>query len=128
MNRNSFAVVALLVVGLTSMVFAKDATRKSDTKAEKHKPSPVWVVHEEKWPSPFRFDCSQPSHVAREHLRATKDRSAIAQAQMDKAIARLKCAEDRASRSTTEDLSTALVNVIGDSDVLVIQRPVAVMA
>jgi hypothetical protein len=119
MKKSSFVVASLLVAAMASMAFAQDAKKKPEVKGEKPKAvakgekpkaSPGWVVIEEDWSLPFLFDVSTSLHNAREHYRAKEDKSASAE--IDKAIAWLKFAQDHATKSTAEDLSTARVDLM----------------
>jgi len=139
MNKNSFAVATLLVAGMASMVFADDPKKKTEAKdepktvakgekskaivkGEKPKASPGWVVVEEDWSLPFIFDFSTSLHKAREHYRAKEAKSASAE--IDKAIAWLKLAQDRATKATAEDLSTARLDLMDYSAALKSGKPV----
>ena len=132
MKKHSFAVSTLLVIAMASMAFGQDTKKKPEVKGEKPKAvakgekpkaSPGWVVVEEDWSLPFLFDFSTALHVAREHYRAKEDKSASAE--IDKAIAWLKYAEDRATRSTAEDLSTARLDLMDYSASLKSGKPVS---
>lgn len=139
MNKNSFAVAIVLVAGMASMVFADDPKKKTVAKdelktiakgdkakvivkGEKPKASPGWVVIEEDWSYPFLYDFSTALHDAREHYRAKEEKSASAE--IDKAIAWLKYAEERAEKSTAEDLSTARLDLMDYSASLKSGKPV----
>jgi hypothetical protein len=139
MNKNRFAVATFLVAGLASMVFADDPKKKTDAKdgvktvskgeksktvvkGEKPKASPGWVVLEEDWTYPFLDNFSTALHNAREHYRAKEDRSASAE--IDKAIACLGYAQDRAEKSTAEDISTARMDLMDYSASLKSGKPV----
>ena len=110
MKKTSFAVAALLVAGMVSMVFAADAKKKTEHKGEKPKASPGWVVVEEDWWFPFLYDFSSTLHDARDHYRAKEEKSASAE--IDKAISWLKYAMDDAEISTAEDLATARADLM----------------
>jgi hypothetical protein len=104
------------------MACAEDVKKKPDAKGEKPKASPGWVVIEEDWSLPFIYDFSTALHNAREHYRAKEDRSASAE--IDKAIAWLGYAQDRAEKSTAEDLSTARLDLMDFSTSLKSGKPV----
>ena len=139
MNKNSFAVATLLVAGMASIAFADEPKKKTDAKdapktiakgekskaiakGEKPKASPGWVVIEEDWSYPFLDDFSTALHSAREHYRAKEDKSASAE--IDKAIAWLGYAQERAEKSTAEDLSTARLDLMDYSASLKSGKPV----
>lgn len=122
MKKSSFAVATLLVAGMASMVFADDPKKKADTKGEKPKASPGWVVIEEDWWYPFLHDFPTALHIAREHYRAKQDKAAGAE--IDKAISWLKYAQDHASKSTAEDLATASADLMDFSASLKSGKPV----
>jgi hypothetical protein len=94
-----------MVAGMASMAWAADPKKKTETKGEKPKPSPGWVIVEEDWGTPFYSDFSNALHKAREHYRAKEERSAGAE--IDKAISWLKYAQNQADKTTSEDLDTA---------------------
>ena len=131
MKKTSFAIATLLVAGLTSMVYADDAKKKTDAKGEKPaaspggvvdakkksdakgaKPesSPGWVVIEEEWWNPFVYDFSTGLHKAREHYRVREEKAAAVE--IDKAISWLKYAQSHAKRTTAEDLATAQADLM----------------
>jgi hypothetical protein len=126
MNKNRLAIATLLVAGMASMVFADDPKKtvakddskpvakgdksKAIVKGEKPKASPGWVVIEEDWSYPFLDDFSTTLHNASKHYRAKEDKSASAE--IDKAIAWLGYAQDRAEKSTAEDISTARLDLM----------------
>lgn len=134
MKKNRFAVATLMVTAMASMAFAEDDKKPADTKkpadvkkpavakGEKPKASPGWVVIEEDWSYPFLYDFSSSLHDAREHYRAKEDKSASAE--IDKAIAWLGYAQDRAEKSTAEDLSTARLDLMDYSASLKSGKPV----
>ena len=122
MRKTSFAVAALLVAGMASMVFADDAQKKTDAKGEKPKASPGWVVIEEGWWYPFLYDFSAALHKTREYYRAKEEKSAGAE--IDKAISWLKYAQGHADKSTAEDLSTASADLMDFSASLKSGKPV----
>ncbi len=142
MNKNHFAVATLLVAGMASMVSADDPKKivaktetkpvvkpvikgdkpKAIVKGEKPKPSPGWVVIEEDWSYPFLYDFSTSLHNARASYRAREEKSASAE--IDKAIAWLRYAQDRAEKSTAEDLSTARLDLMDYSASLKSGKPV----
>ena len=134
MKKNRFAVATLMVAAMASMAFAEDDKKPADTKkpadvkkpavakGERPKASPGWVVIEEDWSYPFLYDFSSSLHDAREHYRAKEDKSASAE--IDKAIAWLGYAQDRAEKSTAEDLSTARLDLMDYSASLKSGKPV----
>jgi hypothetical protein len=130
MSKNSFAVATLLVAALSSTSFAEEPKKKTDVKdapkaaakGEKPKASPGWVVLEEDWSLPFLYDFSTALHNTREHYRAKEDKAAAAE--LDKAIAWLKYAQDRAELSTAEDISTARLDLMDYSALLKSGKPV----
>jgi hypothetical protein len=125
------ATATLLTTAMASMAFADEPKPKVAAKAEKPKvaakgekpkASPGWVVVEEDWSLPFLFDFSTSLHNAREHYRAKEDKSASAE--IDKAIAWLKFAQDRGTKATAEDLSTARLDLMDFSAALKSGKPV----
>jgi hypothetical protein len=116
MKKTRFAVATLLVAGMSSMVFAGDAKKKTEVKGEKPKASPGWVVIEEEWWNPFLHDFTTTLHNAREHYRAKENKSASAE--IDKAISWLEYAQVQAENSTAEALSTARCDLGDFSDSL----------
>jgi hypothetical protein len=122
MKKTSFAIATLLVAGMASMAFADDVKKKAETKGEKPKASPGWVVIEESWAYPFLFDFSNTLHNAREHYRAKEEKSASAE--IDKAISCLRLAETHATKSTAEDLATAQSDLMDFSASLKSGKPV----
>ena len=122
MKKTSFAVAVLLVAGMASMVFAADAKKKTEGKGEKPKVSPGWVVIEEDWWFPFLYDFSTALDNARDRYRVKDEKSASAE--IDKAEAWLKYAENHADKSTAEDLSTARVDLMDFSAALKSGKPV----
>ncbi len=105
MKKTCFVAAILLVAGMASMVLAKDATKKTEAKSAKPNATPSWVVMEDDWWFPFRYDFSDTLRKARTHYRAGQEKAASAE--IDKAISWLKYAESHANKSTAEDLSTA---------------------
>ncbi len=139
MNKNSVAVATLLVAGMASMAFADDPKKKADgkdqpktvakgdkakaiVKGEKPKASPGWVIIEEDWSYPFLDDFSTALHNARRHYREKEEKSASAE--IDKAIAWLGYAQERAEKSTAEDLSTVRLDLMDYSAALKSGKPV----
>ena len=122
MKKTSFAVAALLVAGIASMVFAADAKKKTEGKSEKPKASPGWVIVEEDWWFPFLYDFSSTLHDARDHYRAKEEKAASAE--IDKAISWLGYAQSHAEMSTAEDLSTARTDLKDISASLKSGKPV----
>lgn len=138
MKRTSFAVATLLVAGLASLMLADDAKKKTDVKTdvkadvkanvkanvkgEKPKAAPGWVILEEDWWFPFRYDFAESLHNARVHYRAKEERAAAGE--IDKAISWLKYAENHADKATAEELSTARADLFDFSMALKNGKPV----
>ena len=99
-------------------------TAKTKTKAETTKPaaSPGWVVVEDDWWYPLRFDFLDSLRRARVHYRAREEQAASEE--IDKAIAWLKYAQDRADKVTAEELSTACADLADFSTDLKSGRPI----
>jgi hypothetical protein len=74
-------------------------------KGEQPKGAPGWVVIEEDWWLPFRYDFSEALRNARTNYVNREEKAAAAE--IDKAVAWLKFAENVADKATSEDLATA---------------------
>jgi hypothetical protein len=99
-------------------------TAKTMTKAETGKPaaSPGSVVVDDDWWYPLRFDFLDSLDRARAHYRAREEQAAGEE--IDKAVAWLKYAEDRADKVTAEELSTARSDLMDFSADLKSGRPI----
>ncbi len=104
------------------MVMAKDANTKTDAKGEKPKSSPGWVVIEEDWWFPLRYDFLDSLHKARVHYRAKEEKAASAE--IDTAATWLKYAENDADKATAEELATARLDLMDFSAALKAGKPI----
>jgi hypothetical protein len=84
---------------------ATQSTQTLSKKGEPPKPSPGWVIVEEDWWLPLRYDFANSLFKARAHFRAGEEKAAAAE--IDKAVSWLNYAEKHADRSSAEDLATA---------------------
>ena len=126
MKKNWYAVVPLMIAGMTSLAYADDpkqkgavkaeksaavkvtevdAKKRSEAKGEKPAESPGWVIIEEDWWTPFVYDFATSTHRARAHYRAREDKAAAIE--IDKAVSWLRYARSHADRRSAEDLATA---------------------
>ncbi len=122
MKRTNLAFATLLFAGMASMVTAADANTKTDAKGAKPKASPGWVVIEEDWWYPLRYDFLDSLHKARVHYRAKEEKAASAE--IDKAVTWLKYAQDDADKSTAEELSMARLDLMDFSAALKAGKPI----
>jgi hypothetical protein len=122
MKNSRFAIATLLIAATASLALADDTKKKPVAKGEKPKASPGWVIVEEDWSTPFLFDFTTALNNAREHYRAKEDKAAAAE--IDKAIAWIRFAENHAKLSTAEDLSTAELDLMDYSAALKSGKPV----
>lgn len=84
----------------------KDTAKKeSATKGAQPKASPGWVIVEDDWWVPFRYDFATALHNARVNYLNREERAAAKE--IDKAVAWLKFAENVGDKRTQEDLATA---------------------
>lgn len=131
MKRTLLAVTTLLVAGAASLTLADDVKKKTENKnetkseslGEKPKSSPGWVVIEEDWWFPFLDECLTSMRNARDRYGVKKEEKA-ASAEIDKAIAWLKYAENHANKATAENLATARADLMDFSTALKSGKPV----
>ncbi len=109
MKSKYFVVATFVVAGIASLAIAADANTKKVAKGEKPKASPGWVVIEEDWWYPLRYDFLDSLHKARVHYRAKEEKAAAAE--IDKAITWLQYAQDDADKATAEELATARMDL-----------------
>jgi hypothetical protein len=84
----------------------KSTTTESAKKGEKPAASPGWVIIEEEWWVPFRFDFSESLHNARVHFRRGEEKGAAQE--IRKAIGWLEFAKGHATDLTRPKLQDAI--------------------
>jgi hypothetical protein len=84
---------------------SKEATSATAAKGEKPKASPGWIVIEEDWYVPLRFDSLVSMNNARMHYRNREERAAASE--LRRAVTWLKFAETHAEPITKSKLTTA---------------------
>lgn len=100
----------------------KPATTAVAKKGEKPAASPGWVIIEEDWWYPFRYDFTNSLHNARVHYRASEEEAAAAE--LDKAGSWLHYAMSHADKSTQEELSTARTDLMDFAMMLRSGKPI----
>ncbi|MEZ6060429.1 MAG: hypothetical protein R3C19_08715 [Planctomycetaceae bacterium] len=98
---------------------------KSSPKSTTTRPaeSPGWVIVEEDWWHPLRYDFLDALQRARIHYRAQEQKKASDE--IEKAVTWLKYAENHAEADTASDLSTARAELNDFSEALQSGQPVA---
>ncbi|MCA9200465.1 MAG: hypothetical protein KDA87_23160 [Planctomycetales bacterium] len=102
MRRSSFAVASVLLASMTSMVMADNASGKAKAEVKKPDANPGWVVIEESWWYPLRFDAAWALDNARYHYRRNEE--AAAANEIDRAVTWLKYAAGHAMPITKDKL------------------------
>ncbi|MEZ6097832.1 MAG: hypothetical protein R3E01_02560 [Pirellulaceae bacterium] len=106
MRKTSFAVAGLLLASLAQMAMAQDAKVNAKAKGDKPAASPGWVVIEEDWWYPLRFDSVFALDSARYHYRRHEETAAANE--IDRAVTWLKYASGHAMPITKEKLDASV--------------------
>ncbi|MEZ6062134.1 MAG: hypothetical protein R3C19_17480 [Planctomycetaceae bacterium] len=109
MRKTSFAVASLLLASMASMAMADKDSTKAKTAGEKPADSPGWVVIEEDWWYPLRFDSVYALDSARYHFRRNEETAAANE--IDRAVTWLKYAAGHAMPITREKLESAAADL-----------------
>ena len=76
MRKTIFAAASLLLAGWASTVLADDAQATPSVQGEKPAAKPGWVVLEDTWSYPLRFESLTALNNARYHYRRNEEKSA----------------------------------------------------
>ncbi|MCA9085309.1 MAG: hypothetical protein KDA81_14690 [Planctomycetaceae bacterium] len=109
MRTTSFAVASLLFASMTFMGMADTASAKAKSIGEKPADSPGWVVIEEDWWYPLRFDPVDAFDSASYHFRRNEETAAANE--IDRAVTWLKYAAGHAMPITKEKLDAAVTDL-----------------